>query len=264
MFVATAASKIVIEQANAFINSTSRERAAAAQEMLEKALAAHPDDVDLDAALAAQLLRGIQTKWFTPAEADEAEARAKVMLEHALRTEPNYIPALDGYCRFLEATNNFVESLVACADALSFDPWNGLVLFQTGMSQLQLGRFTDALATFEQADRFDTPQVSRWTWLLGAGLTLIVLDRNEEALNWLHRSRAITPGTGHTDMLMAAVYQRLGRFDEAKAALARGMALRPGSTAKNVGLPRKNESAAYIARTEAIEELLVAAGLPEQ
>jgi tetratricopeptide (TPR) repeat protein len=231
--------------------------------MLEKALAANPDDVDLNAALAAQLLRGIQTKWFTLAEAEKAEVRAKSMLEHALRTEPNYIPALDGYCRFLEATNYFVESLVACADALSFDPWNGLVMFQSGMSQLQLGRFTDALATFEQADRVDTPQVSRWTWLLGAGFALVVLDRNEEALSWLKRSRAITPGTGHTDMLIAAVYQRLGRFEEAKAEMASGLALRPGTTVKNVGLPPKNASAAYLARAEAINKLLVAAGLPE-
>jgi DNA-binding winged helix-turn-helix (wHTH) protein/TolB-like protein len=257
-------SKIVIDQANAFINSTSRERAATAQEMLEKALAAHPDDVDLGAALAAQLLRGIQTKWYTPAEAEKAEARAQALLEHARQSEPNYIPVLDGYCRFLEATNRFVESLVACADALSFDPWNGLVLFQTGMSQLQLGRFTDALATFQEADRVDTPQVSRWTWLLGAGFTLVMLNRDEEALPWLERSRAITPGTGHTDMVIAAADQRLGRFEEAKAALARGMALRPGTTVKNVGLPTKNESAAYLARAEEIDNLLVAAGLPLQ
>src|SRR4051794_37897522 len=52
---------------------------------------------------------------------------------------------------------------------LSFDPWNGLALYLIGLGKLHLGRFDDALATFLQADRFDTPQVSRWTWLLGAG-----------------------------------------------------------------------------------------------
>ena len=53
---------------------------------------------------------------------------------------------------------------------LSFDPWNGQVLYHLGLTQLQLGRFDDAMATFRQADQFDTPPVSRWTWLLGAGM----------------------------------------------------------------------------------------------
>jgi DNA-binding winged helix-turn-helix (wHTH) protein/TolB-like protein/Tfp pilus assembly protein PilF len=258
----SAASKVVIEQSDAFINQTSRERFTAAQHMLEKAVAQHPNDVDLNAALAAQLLRGIQTDWYTPAEAAKAEARAKIMLEHALEQAPNYIPALDGYCRFLTATNHFVESLVACANALNFDPWNGLVMFQIGLSQLQLGRFTDALDTFQRADTFDTPQVSRWTWLLGAGLALVVLDRDQEALTWLQRSRDITAGTGRTDMLIAAADQSLGRFADARAAMARGMALRPGSSADNVGLPTRNASPLYLARSAAIKQLMVAAGLP--
>ena len=44
----------------------------------------------------------------------------------ALRAKPNSIPVLEAYCRFLSATNHFVESLVICATVLSFDPWNGL------------------------------------------------------------------------------------------------------------------------------------------
>ncbi len=44
-----------------------------------------------------------------------------------------------------------------------------MALYDMGLDQLQLGRFDDALASFRQADRFDTPEVSRWTWQLGAG-----------------------------------------------------------------------------------------------
>lgn len=71
----SADSRIVIEQASAFINRTTPDRFAAAQTM-EKALADHPDDVDLKAALAAHLLRGIQVVWYPPAEAERAEQRA--------------------------------------------------------------------------------------------------------------------------------------------------------------------------------------------
>jgi len=260
--VSSPESKIVVEQATAFINQTNRERFAAAQDMLEKAHAAKPDDVDITAALAAHLIRGIQIVWYPPAETDAIEQRAKTMLDKAVAKEPNYIPVLQGYCRFLQTINAFSEALIACDNALRFDPWDGLTMFQIGMAQVRLGRFEDALATFQQADAVDTPQVSRWTWLLGAGLSLICLDRYEEALPWLKRSLAITPGSGRTQMMMAAAYQALGRRDEARAIIGKALQLRPGTTAENVGLPPKNQSPRYLKRANEIGELLVAAGLP--
>jgi tetratricopeptide (TPR) repeat protein len=170
---------------------------------------------------------------------------------------------LESYCRFMTATNHFVEALVACANALTFDPWDGLVRFNLGMAQDELGRFSEALATFKEADHYDTPQVSRWTWLLGAGLTLMLMDRDEEALPWLQRSLAITPGTGRTQILLAGAYQRLGRYDEAKAAMAKALELRPGSTAENVEMPPKNTSPLWREACEKITRAEAAAGLPE-
>src|SRR5262249_30174275 len=152
-----------------------------------------------------------QMVWFSPEEAVTVEAKANATLGQALRSKPNSIPVLEAYCRLLSATNHFVESLVACAKALSFDPWNGSALYLIGLGQTYLGRFDDALATFRQADRYDTPAASRWTWLLGAGLANLSMGRDEEALPWLQRSIAITPATGRSHLLLAAAYQRLGR-----------------------------------------------------
>jgi len=116
------AAKVVVEQATAQINQTSKERSAAAQTMLEKALGDHPDNVDIHVALAALQLRGIQMVWYSPADAAAAEKNAKAMLERALRTRPVSIPVLQAYCRFLNATNEFTESLVACARTLGSTP----------------------------------------------------------------------------------------------------------------------------------------------
>jgi DNA-binding winged helix-turn-helix (wHTH) protein/tetratricopeptide (TPR) repeat protein len=256
--------KVAIDQAIASINRTTRERFTAAQTILEEALTNDPDNIDLEVALAALQLRGIQMVWYSPAEGAAAEEKAKSMLERAVRAKPDYLPVLEAHCRFLTATNRFTESLVACARALSFDPWNGLALFHIGVTQIQLGRFEDALATFMQADRFDTPQVSRWTWRLGAGWAYMLMGRNEEALPWLQRSIAITPGTGRTHLLMVAAYHRLGRPDEAKAALAKALELRPDSTAGNVTLPIKNASPVFLAASDQIAQAEVAAGLPER
>jgi tetratricopeptide (TPR) repeat protein len=260
---ARAHAKIVVEQATAYIDRTSRERFAAAQAMLENALAKDPDNVDLEAALAAHLLRGIQTSWYGPDESAAAERKAQSLLERALEAELQYLPVLEGYCRFLTATNHFVESLVACAKSLTFDPWNGLVRFNQGMSLAELGRSSEALASFKEADRFDTPQVSRWTWLLGAGLTYMLMDRDEDALPWLQRSLAITPGTGRTRLLLAAAYQRLGRLDEAKAAMAKALQERPGSTGDNFTMPPKNTSPLWLEASERIKRSDIAAGLPQ-
>jgi tetratricopeptide (TPR) repeat protein len=256
--------KVAVEQALASINQTTRERFGAAQAMLQKALAEDPDNLDIAVALASLQMRGIQMVWFSPEEAVAVEARANATLEQALRSKPNSIPVLEATCRFLSATNHFVESLVTCAKALSFDPWDGAALYLIGLGQIYLGRFDDALATFQQADRYDTPPASRWTWLLGAGMANVLMGRDEEALPWLQRSIAITPGTGRSHFMLAAAYQRLGRSEEARAAIAKGLRLRPGTNRQSVWPPMKNASPICIAAWERVVQAEVDAGLPEQ
>jgi DNA-binding winged helix-turn-helix (wHTH) protein/Flp pilus assembly protein TadD len=233
-------SRVVIEQATAHINQTSPERFQAAQAMLEKALAEDPDNVEVQVALAALLMRGVQMVWLSAGERETAETKAEALLQQTLRNKPNHIPALEAYCRFLNATNQFRASLVTCARALSFDPWNGIALYHVGLAQIQTGRFEDALATFKQANRFDTPQVSRWTWMIGAGWANMLMGRAEDAVPWLQKSIAITAASGRTHMLLAAAYQQLGKTDEARAAMQKGRDLRPGSTVQNVPTPKKN------------------------
>ncbi|OEO33062.1 transcriptional regulator CadC, partial [Devosia insulae DS-56] len=216
--------KVVIEQATAFLTQTSPERFGEAEQMLKAATVADPENVDLAVALAALQLRGIQMVWYAPDDGKAAETSARATLERALRLKPSSIAVLEAYCRFLNATTRFSESLVACARALSFDPWNGIALYHIGLAQLQLGRFEDALVTFNQADQFDTPAVGRWTWLLGAGWVNLLMDRDAAAIDWLQRAIAITPASGRPMMLLAAAYQRLGREAEAEATLAEALA----------------------------------------
>lgn len=256
------AARAAIQQATASIVQTSRERFTAAQIMLEKALADDPNNTDLQVALAAIQLRGIQMVWYSPTDSAATESNARSLLERALRTKPTSIPVLEAYCRFLNATNEFVDSLVACARTLAFDPWNGIALYHMGVAHIQLGRFEDALTTFMQANRYDTPQVSRWTWLLGVGWSYLMMGRAEEALPWLEKSIAITPASGRPLMLLASAYQRAGRTEQAKAALARGLEIRPGSTASNIALPPKNSSATFLSASDKIRDDLIQIGLP--
>lgn len=256
--------KVVIEQATAIINQTTRERFRVAQEMLEKALADHPDDVDLLAALAGHLLRGTQTAWYDPADADSVHERARVLLERAMQAKPHYIPVLEAYCRLLTMAGQLPETLIACGRMLSFDPWHGIALFHLGIAQTRQGRFEEALATFTQADTFDTPAFARWTWLLGVGMVYTLMERYAEALPWLERSLAVTLGTGRTHFALAVGYQQLGRDEEARVAFATGLELRPGSNAGNVQLPRKHGSPVFLAASDRYVQMLSQLGLPAE
>ena len=135
--------KVVIEQATASINQTTRERFGAAQAMLEKALAADPDNVDLAVAL-----RGAQAcacasdgLVYSPADSAAAEIQRQALSWSAPcgSSQPVFPVHFEAYCRFLTATNRFVDSLVACARTLSFDPWDGLALTHIGLDQLEFG-----------------------------------------------------------------------------------------------------------------------------
>nr|WP_250901641.1 MULTISPECIES: tetratricopeptide repeat protein [unclassified Dyella] len=256
--------KVVIEQATAIINQTTRERFQVAQEMLEKALADHPDDVDLLAALAGHLLRGTQTAWYDPADTDSVHERARALLERAMQAKPHYIPVLEAYCRLLTMAGQLPETLIACGRMLSFDPWHGIALFHLGIAQTRQGRFEEALATFKQADTFDTPAFARWTWLLGVGMAYTLLERYAEALPWLERSLAVTPGTGRTHFALAVGYQQLGRDEDARVAFSKGLELRPGSNAGNVQLPRKHGSPVFLAASDRYVQVLSQLGLPAE
>lgn len=256
--------RVAIEQASASINQTSRERFAVAQKMLQSALATAPDNVDLQVALAALQTRGIQMVWYDAAETAAARANGEAMLKRAVALRPRSIPVLEAQCRFLAATNEFVDSLVACARATSFDPWNGSALYQTGLAQVFLGRFEDALQSFREAERYDTPAVSRWTWLLGIGWANLLLARDADAVEWFERSIAVTSASGRTHLMLAAAYQRLGRTAEAEAAFATGMRVRPGSTVANVEPPARNVSPAFLDASRRVMSALVELGLPER
>ena len=65
-------------------------------------------------------------------------------------------------------------------------------------------------------------------------------------------------------MLLAAAYQRLGRPNEAKAALAKGLELRPGTTALNIAPPTRNASPVFLEASPRIIQSMVEAGLPER
>ena len=115
---AQAHAKIVVDQATAYIDQTSR-ALAASQSMLEEALAKDPNNVHSRRRSPPICCAASRPVWYTGADAAAAEAKARSLLERALAAQPQYLPVLETYCRFMTATNHFDDALVACANALT-------------------------------------------------------------------------------------------------------------------------------------------------
>ena len=235
--------KVAIEQAIASITRTTRERFGDAQTMLEKALADDPDNIDLGVALAALQLRGIQMVWYSPDDATAAETHAGKILERALKAKPDSIPVLETYCRFLSATNNFVESLVACARVLSFDPWNGLALYLIGLGQIQSrplrrrARDIQAGGSLRHAAGLAL-DVAPWRRM---GQPADAPRRRCAALAaTLDRDHA---GNGTHAYAAGRRLSAAGPHRGAKAAMKKGLELRPGTTAPTCAADQEREPA---------------------
>ncbi|RWA79179.1 hypothetical protein [Mesorhizobium sp.] len=104
----TGTARVAIEQATASINHTTLERFRAALAILEKTLADDPDNVDLQVALAAFQLRGIQMVWFPAAEREMVENRVGAIMARALRLGPITFRRWKrsaGFCRRLTSSS---------------------------------------------------------------------------------------------------------------------------------------------------------------
>jgi hypothetical protein len=63
--------------------------------------------------------------------------------------------------------------------------------------------------------------------------------------------------------MLAVAYHRLGRTNEANAAFAKAVALRPGATALNVGPSTRNASPVFLDASKRVMQEIVEMGLPE-
>ena len=128
-----------------------------------------------------------------------------------------------------------------------------------GLAQIQTGRFEDALATFQQADRFDTPQVSRWTWMIGAGWANMLMGRAEDAMPWLQSRSPSHRPAGALICCWPPPISNWARPTKPSRD-GKGPELRPGSTVLNVPPPKKNASPVYVEAAERIIQFMIAAG----
>ena len=201
----------------------------------------------------------------------QRDQEAQSRLEHAIRLDPR-LPEANAMLGLLRFRQNRLADAVAPFDvANSSDPGNLLVahnlalaILETSRSERDLQRAHDALARVIDANGPAEPMAVLGT-IAGR------LGRLEDADRWLRLAIERAPGRRPTELELADVCLRVGRFDEARRLLGPvGRQDTPASraptdagSANDDGLAQRLGWVAMAeARTRIREELAAAAGLP--
>jgi adenylate cyclase len=124
--------------------------------------------------------------------------------------------------------NRLNESRIEFETAIALIPNYAPAFCQLGMTLICLGQPNAAIPEIEKGIRLgphDAASPSAYSIL---SLAHLLLGHVEQAIEFARQARARNPRLYHTHMLLAAALGLKGELDEARAAVAEGIKLRPG------------------------------------
>jgi tetratricopeptide (TPR) repeat protein len=103
-------------------------------------------------------------------------------------------------------------------------------------------------------------------WCMFAGAAKLYLGNEEDAIPWLQRSIEVNRNFAYSHFLLATVFARLGRLQEARSEAQAGLALNPVLTVSRAraAWTAMSNNPTYLAQLESVFEGLREAGVPEQ
>jgi len=244
----------------------SRETMIAARALFQQSLEHDPDNIDALAGVATTYVFEVLNSYYETGR-EERLRNAAALIRRALEIDPRHIVALKTHAGLLRAEGKFEEAIAASRLVIAQNPGEPWAYKEVGLSALYLGRLQEALDWFEKADQLGPLDPSRWIWLGAMGRTQFFLDHDAEAIRLLRLSADANPKDSRAYALLAAIYALSGRNDEAKAALANCLRLRPDMTIKRLfdgwSVPLQATSPVYLRQHERIRDGLRIAGMPE-
>jgi class 3 adenylate cyclase/TolB-like protein/Flp pilus assembly protein TadD len=245
---------------------TSPQTMITARALFQQALEYDPENVDALAGLATTYTFEVLNSYYENGR-EERLHRAKALIRRALAIEPHHIIALKVHAAVLRAEGEFEDAIAASQAVIAQNPGEPWAYKEVGLSQLYLGRLHEALSWLEKADRIGPRDPSRWIWLGVMGRVQFFLGRDEDAIRLYRLSADANPNDVRAYAVLAAIYALSGRNDEAAAALADCLHLRPEMTIKRFfddwSVPLQATSPEYRRQHERIRDGLRLAGMPE-
>jgi len=241
--------------------ASSREEAMRA---FEQALRIDPKSYDAKLGIASVLVVGLATGSDTP---EEDDARAEKLLDELLVRDPNrsQLHAMTALLRRVQ--NRLPESRIEWQRAIELDPNNAAAIGQLGVTLIYLGEPAAAIPLEEQRIRLNPndPNIAIAYWSIG--LAHLLQNHLDEAIDWLTKARAANPRVYYFYLDLAAAFALKGDLDQAHAALAESLKLRPQINSMKAQLARwayTNNPAYRVLAEKTIDAGLRKAGMPEE
>ena len=245
---------------------SSPESLLAARALFQRALSHDRDNVDALAGVATTYVFEVLNSYYEDGRSGRLASGA-ALVERALAIEPDHLVALKIKAALLRAEGRFEEAIAASKVVIAQNPGEPWAYKEVGLNELYLGRFEDALDWFERADQIGPRDPSRWNWLGAMGRAEFFLGHEEAAIRQLKLAAEANPKDIRAYALLAAIYASAGRRDDATAALASCLRLRPDITVDKFfddwSVPVESTSAVYQRQHERFREGLLLAGMTE-
>jgi TolB-like protein/DNA-binding winged helix-turn-helix (wHTH) protein/tetratricopeptide (TPR) repeat protein len=257
----------LLMRGNAVLNlPSSQATMTEARDLFEQALKVEPTSADGLAGVATTLVFEFLNGYYDTG-GDERLRKAELLLDRAVASEPRHLMALKAKAALRRTQGKFDDAIAVAQAVIMDNPGEPWAYKEIGLSTLYLGRPEQALDWFAKADRIGPRDPGRWTWLDGRGHALLLLGRDEEAINALNSALDANPKNLSPHAFLAAAYALLGRSDEARAELAAYLERRPDtrlSTFRRFSpVPLALTSPQYQQQLQRVAEGLRKAGLPE-
>jgi TolB-like protein/Tfp pilus assembly protein PilF len=196
-----------------------------AQRAFERALEIEPGSVDARIGVGAILVATLANGWSSSVQQDQA--RAELLLLEAVERDPSRSMAHFALGILRRFQNRLTESRIEHEAAIALDHNNARAFHQLGLTMMFLGQPEAAVFHVEKAIRLNPhdANIADPYWALGA--CHLFLGHVDEAIDLLRKARAAYPRLWYVHRDLAGALGLKGDRDEARAALAKAIELKP-------------------------------------
>lgn len=236
---------------------------AKARGFFDRALAADPNNID--AIILSAWADGLEGANSFVADPMAAFAAAEEKLIRALSVAPDHAGGHLSLGFLNICTKRAAEGIAECEHALALDRNLASAHALIGLGKTFIGRAEEAEAHVREALRLSPRDPHAYAWKGFAGDAKLQLGRWEESVAWCRRAVEANRNFPHAHFVLAAALAQLGRLEEARSAVAAGLALSPpfSISRARADWTAASDNPTYLAQLEPILDGLRKAGLPE-
>jgi tetratricopeptide (TPR) repeat protein len=196
-----------------------------ARQAFEQALEIDPRSLDARIGIAVVLATNVADGWSNSVQQDKA--RAEELLLEALERDANRSMAHYAMGMLRRVQKRLAESQIEFETAIALDRNNPRALYQLGQTLMWLGRPDVGITYIENTIRLNPHDSNRAVFYFALGTCHLVLGHVDQAIELLRKARAENPRFWFIHFWLAGALGLKGDLDEAKAALAESLKLKP-------------------------------------